>query len=364
MGAPRRIAPTALAAIAALCPCALADRPEPAQVGAAADASAGWFETRIARLDSDDLDIREQAQFDLSAAGAVTPRVYFNLLRAGGLSPEQGARLQALAREQFHTGGWAAMGISFGLEDEDGVSIAGFAGGNRFFARDVLEVGDVIRGVGGEALSGNERLRALIISHEPGDEMVLDIVRKGRPMTVTVRLGRYEDLENARSIRGQRYLLEQAWRARVAREMGASPPALIGQNIPVEAWMVALMRPRPGRPQTQGNSGALAALAARVDAGGQPQDGPLRNPGVVVRNPSRVQRPSVQAAPNAADQQRHLDAMNDLIRMLEERLADKTLIDAVRQDLIENRRMLEERIKRMKDEIERGEQPAIVPRNP
>lgn len=364
MGTARQLAPIALAAMAAFGPCALADRPEPAQVGAAADATAGWFETRIARLDSDDLDVREQAQFDLSAAGAVAPRVYFNLLRAGGLSPEQSARLQALAREQFNIGGWGAMGISFGLEDEDGVTIAGFAGGNRFFARDVLEVGDVVRGVGGEAISGNERLRALIISHEPGDEMVLDIVRKGRPMTVTVRLGRYEDLENARSIRGQRYLLEQAWRVRVAREMGTSPPAFIGQNIPVEAWMTALMRQRPGR-QQQGNTGALAALAARVDAGGQPQDGPLRNPGVLVRNPSRVQRPGVQVAPpNLVDQQRHIDAMNDLIRMLEERLADKTLIDAVRQDLIENRRMIEERIKRMKDEIERGDQPALVPRNP
>jgi S1-C subfamily serine protease len=56
-----------------------------------------------------------------------------------------------------------------------------------------LQPGDVIVGVDGEDVEEASDVRDLILDHEPGDEIEIDIVRQGEEMTLDITLGRRGD---------------------------------------------------------------------------------------------------------------------------------------------------------------------------
>ncbi len=56
-----------------------------------------------------------------------------------------------------------------------------------------LQAGDVIVGVGGQAIAAATDVRDEILGHQPGDRVAIDIVRKGETRTLEVTLGRRGD---------------------------------------------------------------------------------------------------------------------------------------------------------------------------
>jgi S1-C subfamily serine protease len=56
-----------------------------------------------------------------------------------------------------------------------------------------LEAGDLIVAIDGEAVAGSEEVRDTVRSHEPGDEIELEIERAGETVTIAAELGSITD---------------------------------------------------------------------------------------------------------------------------------------------------------------------------
>lgn len=194
----------------------------------------------IRALDSESLDERERALEQLGANPVVTLREVLGLLRdVTALSPEQRARLIDLAREMFRDSPRAAMGIQFGGTVESGVAVASLIEGFDAFRQ--LRPGDVIESANGEALSQN-RLRSVIVSHDPGESMTLRVRRTGadgasETQDVRIVLGSFNRLRGGGFIDSQ--TLDEAWRARMSRSGIAGPSAgePIVSGVDREAWL-------------------------------------------------------------------------------------------------------------------------------
>lgn len=194
----------------------------------------------IRALDSDSLEVRERAVEQLGSNPVVTLREVLGLLRdVSALSPEQRARLIDLARAMFKDSPRAAMGIQFGGTVESGVAIASLIEGFDAFRQ--LKPGDVIEAANGEPLSQN-RLRSVIVSHDPGESMTLSVRRidaegKSESLDVRIVLGSFNRLRGGGFIDSQ--TLDEAWRARMARSgiVGPSADAPIVSGVDREAWL-------------------------------------------------------------------------------------------------------------------------------
>lgn len=193
-------------------------------------------------LDSDSLEERESAIEQLGANQAVALREVLGLLKdVSALSPEQRARLLDLARQMFQDSPRAAMGIQFGGTVDTGVAIAMLIDG--FDASRQLRPGDVIEAADGEPLSQN-RLRSVIVSHDPGESMTLRIKRTdpsgdSETMDVSIVLGSFNRLRGGGFLDTQ--TLDEAWRVRLARAgiAGTSVGETIGNTIDREAWLAS-----------------------------------------------------------------------------------------------------------------------------
>lgn len=193
-------------------------------------------------LDSDSLEERESAIEQLGNNPVVTLREVLGLLKdVSALSPEQRARLLDLARQMFQDSPRAAMGIQFGGTVDTGVAIAMLIDG--FDASRQLRPGDVIEAANGEPLSQN-RLRSVIVSHDPGESMALRIKRtdpsgESETLDVSIVLGSFNRLRGGGFLDTQ--TLDEAWRVRLARAgiAGTSVGETIGNGIDREAWLAS-----------------------------------------------------------------------------------------------------------------------------
>ncbi|MEV1293324.1 trypsin-like peptidase domain-containing protein [Pseudonocardia sp. NPDC049635] len=70
----------------------------------------------------------------------------------------------------------------------DGAQVQNVAAGGPAAAAGLLE-GDVVVRVGGRAIAGADELVVAVREHVPGDQVPIELVRQGRPLTVTVTLG-------------------------------------------------------------------------------------------------------------------------------------------------------------------------------
>jgi len=203
-----------------------------------------WLDEIVPRLGSDDYAEREKASELIGNDEGVSLALIEKRLTdaARPLTPEQSLRLSEAGLKHFASSQRGAMGVSFSLSDNavDGVKVGGAVDG--FDSKRVLRPGDVIREMDGVSLAVGDQNRsrnlviALIISHDPGDEVTLDVLRGGEPMVVRLKLGNYKDLRNANELSIPR--LREAWDLRCRRTGGAAQtePEAVEAGMSAERW--------------------------------------------------------------------------------------------------------------------------------
>jgi PDZ domain len=226
----------------------VAAQPDPQRQGdesVAPGRDAEWLERFVPKLDSDDYAEREKASELIGSDEGVSLSLIEKRLTdaARPLTPEQSLRLSEAGLKHFANSQRGAMGVSFALSDNalDGVKVGGAVDG--FDSKRVLRPGDVIREMDGVSLALNDQMRsrgliiALIVSHDPGDEVTLDLLRGGEPVVVRLKLGNYKDLRNANELDLPR--LRAAWELRCRRAVGGgapSEPEAVEAGMSAERW--------------------------------------------------------------------------------------------------------------------------------
>lgn len=257
------------------------------------------FQRLVAELDDQSLTVREGASQRLDAmliaARLARPAFLDRLMESAVLemahrpdfSLETRTRLIGALRQRFMNSPRAAMGIQFGGVTPVGVIIGHAFDG--FPSRDLrlLQPQDIITAIEGVRLDAQltqqgdstrvqELVRAIILSHEPGEQVRLSIIRpglapnidgqvvgervldsSGQHLDLLVPLGAYTALPTNRD--DQRFTLENAWRVRMERLGLAEPPRqTLGSDLTASQWVERQNRPRP----------AYSILT--IDAGEQP----------------------------------------------------------------------------------------------
>jgi hypothetical protein len=161
------------------------------------------------------------------------------LLSDPGLTPERRLRLTRAARERFVREARGGLGIRMHPDSVAGSGIKIEHVDERFPAFEVLRVGDAILGADGVSVASNLDFRAMILSHDPGEEMSLRILREGDESQVKVRLGSYSDLNEG--TRPDDLLLIEAWRLRLLR------CAPLAEEAPLDGGYVPAERYQPPR---------------------------------------------------------------------------------------------------------------------
>lgn len=296
------------------------------QVGAGpGDDAAGVPEAVLAGLDADDPVVRERASRSIESDGSrVSLTSIERTLRRGDLTPEQRRRLLAAAFERFRDpSGRAGMGVAFDFVAlENGLRLGTIV--PDFPAAAVLRQGDRVLKFDGVSLRDREHAIAMIVARDPGDEVSLGIVRGGEPMTVTVRLGRRDALDNPTPVEGS--ILAEAWAIRSAAFTAPerSTPIIDG-GITRSAWEPA---------DSPGENPSLVVTAGGEGRGGIDPD----DPRVVQADQSLIVR--VNPRQRGIDGRLILNAQPDANRLLIERQSLAGLADGLQQTLDNLRREL------------------------
>lgn len=305
-----------------------------------APASADSFEDLLARLDADELIVRENATDELRRLmGADTDpqaiesahaleRESAEALRTRDLSLEQKLRLLDAMRDRFFRTPRGAMGVQFvqmqprpmGVELERVVE--GFPAGDQ----GILKRGDVITSVAGISLVGAEfaqlrgnglsaaaeRLRYIVISHDPGDTVEMTVLRPHavageRPLnpaqaaavpgggdlitegpgknadvlTVRVPLGSFERLQQGAMLDPR--LLNSAWKERVDR-LGVPEVSVrsLSSQVSMREWTTHRKIAKQDPPRRLGIAADFAGAAEFLNAAYAQSNSP---PEVEVRQP-------------------------------------------------------------------------------
>lgn len=267
-------------------------------------------------LDSEGLAERDRASAELASAifacdlsalphvSRLVESTLAGLAERSELSIEQRRRIVTALRERFMRSPRAAMGISFGPRADAGVEVRELTPGFPVRELGLLEAGDVIVEIAGEPVeeSANrqtrqERLRELIVSHDPGEQVRLKVLRPTTPrqmrdavreadqqqgvrepplvvdgpnanaiaLEVVVPLGDYTKLGD-RAMALTTSVLDTAWQFR-ARRLGLSdaPTTMLETTVSPAAWRRPERRVR--RPEEPGIviEGALADAALDAD---------------------------------------------------------------------------------------------------
>lgn len=206
----------------------------------APDDGLAWLAAKVAALDSDELLVRDAADEAIRVDDRTNLALIERFLAGPGatsLSLEQRERIVKLALELFRHEPRGALGVSFARFDaSEGVEISGTVDG--FDAARSLRRGDIMRAMDGVPVRFNNEARAVILSHDPGDELNIEIVRQGEVRSVTVRLGSFHQLRNA--YEPEDMVLAAAWELRCARRSGqaaAELPRVLDPGLSGERWL-------------------------------------------------------------------------------------------------------------------------------
>lgn len=196
-----------------------------------------WLSSRIVNLDSQDLATRQRVTREIAArADLPLDLIEARLIADTGLSPEQRERLFQVGLSKFIDGPHGALGVSFsGIDRGAGVEIGGVVRG--FDAERVLQPGDTVIEIEGRPVNVQLDLRAVILSHKPGEELAMTLMRRGERVAVAVKLGDYASLD--RRAVATPSLMRDAWELRVARGAGrANAPrgAIIEPGLDAGQW--------------------------------------------------------------------------------------------------------------------------------
>lgn len=202
------------------------DRPSIARVFEGKDAQAA-FDELVAQLNSPDLSVRELATTVLGKDARVSLAGIESAMASPSLTPEQRARLETASWTRFLNGPRGALGVSFDQSqgrNTDGVPIMATIEG--FEANEILQPGDVIHAMDGVRVFDFPDSRRMILSHNPGETITLQIMRKGEPLLLKCKLGNFADLD-ARDARMNQ---------RGARNFGVPQPRIHDPQLLRESW--------------------------------------------------------------------------------------------------------------------------------
>ena len=167
-------------------------------------------------------------------------------LERDDLSPETCGRLWSAARSLFEQSPKAGLGVGFGAVRDGGIEIRTVVEDvGSFPAAAMLMPGDLIIGADGDGVTGTEELRAVILSHEPGDLLNLLVERNGDVLDLDLPLGSFGSLRGAAPMSPM--VADQAIRLRWTRR-GISIPETTtsGSGLTAEDWLSAGYPEAPG----------------------------------------------------------------------------------------------------------------------
>lgn len=228
-----------------------------------------WLAERIAALGAPALAARDAASRALMQSPGLTIDRLIGKLDAPGLGAEQRARLEAAALGRFLRTPRGAMGIRFagGLrqvfaepEDEQapGVEVGTPVPG--WDSARALKAGDRLLTIAGVPLRRSTDAQSVILSHDPGDRVLVTLLRERRRLTVGVVLGRFGDLNSTAA--GEESVLRYAWRERVRRVAGSDPREYRGAviaGVELNSRALAAVQDRVAFAQQQAEHDAPAA---------------------------------------------------------------------------------------------------------
>lgn len=168
------------------------------------------------------------------------------MLERDDLSAEARHRLWIASRELFGRTTKAGLGVGFGAMRDGGVEIRTVVQEvDQFPAAAMLVPGDLIVRADGQPLMESDDLRAMILSHDPGESMNVIIERGERVLDLDLPLGSYKFLRGAAPI--SPHIAERAIRLRWMRQGIVLPESQsIGSGISVDDWVEAGYPEEPG----------------------------------------------------------------------------------------------------------------------
>lgn len=239
------------------------------------DITTRWSDEAKVRLAADPLltdDQREQRarEIVLERSRQWLAAIEGKLAIEATLSGEQRERLTQVGIRLFGQMPHGAMGVSFSRADRgQGVEISGVVAG--FDSMRVLQPGDVVLQIDGRDVNAQTDMRAAIISHDPGDEVDMTLLRRGERVVVSLKLGDFDTLRNA--LAPDRGLIRDALEMRIARRAGQDikSPEVIEPGIDSARWAklqveqneraaVQMRAPRNIDANDDGEGGAAPAL--------------------------------------------------------------------------------------------------------
>jgi PDZ domain-containing protein len=168
------------------------------------------------------------------------------VLEREDLSEEAKTRLWIAARELFGRTTKAGLGVGFGAMRDGGVEIRTVVQEmDQFPAATMLVPGDLIVGADGHTLTDSDDLRAMILSHDPGETLNAIVQRGDRVLDLDLPLGSYQFLRGAAPI--SPHIADRAVKIRWARQ-GIVLPEIdaIGEGIEIGDWISAGYPEEPG----------------------------------------------------------------------------------------------------------------------
>ncbi len=191
----------------------------------------------IEHMGDPELSIRDDAALAiLRDESAALTRLEEILKNNHTLTPEQRLRLLWITRSRFFQTPRGAIGISFGQGNDAGRIGKTY---DHFPSSKTLRVGDAIIAIQGHSMDQLlSTLRRQVISQDPGQKLIFDILRDGQRLKVPVELGSWDMLPNSPRLgraeladawlwRSQSYWLDQS-------SAGSSVP--IDTGLAPEAW--------------------------------------------------------------------------------------------------------------------------------
>lgn len=172
-------------------------QPPPGPPAPASSAAPNDFGALLERLNSADYGERQAASTALANIPGGPEEIARRIRKGASYTPEQWARLDDAMMQRFLVTPRGGLGASLNQRTpRGGVELAFLM--DAFPAAKVLRAGDTVIAAEGVQLTAiadsGMYLRALIISHDPGETLSLTIVREGRTMDQRVPLGSYADL--------------------------------------------------------------------------------------------------------------------------------------------------------------------------
>ena len=213
----------------------------------------------------------------------------------------------------------------------------------------------------GDQLRSRGIIVALIVSHDPGDEIALSLIRGGEPVVVRLRLGSYRDLRNANELDLPK--LRMAWEMRCNRLATQKPdaePESADAGISLDRWAQLTQSPR--------------LSARRIAAIRQQQAAPFLNQQAVQAQPAEdapvtlvaagagrvmpaeppdefsARAKSLQNAAAASQIQRQIDMYSRFIQTTKTSLNDANLPEGRRRSLQMQLAQFEAQIKLFREE--------------